>query len=119
MILHQMQFADLTAARSALPAHGVEDEGHWQWHAHVVAPQRAVLARASYDEAGEMTAPEQLADGYWLLLLLPEMSPEISAHPACRFVSRADGVVVHVAAGVDVATPINEPWPAGFAAPVT
>lgn len=118
MFLHQLKFLDAAAARVALAAHGFEDEGHWRWHGHVIAPQRAVLARASYDEEGNETAPEQLAPGYWLAIVQPERNAGLMGLDACQFVSSVGGGVEFQRAGVVLSSPVIEPWPAGFAPPV-
>lgn len=120
MYLHQLVFDDFEAARTALAAHGNEEDSQWHWSGHVVAPQRAVLARAVYanDEDGSELSPEQLAPGYWLQVIRSEPDEALIAMPGCTFVSAATGHVAFVREGVDIASPIIEPWPAGFAPPI-
>jgi hypothetical protein len=118
MLDYVMMFADEAAARAALPDHTAGDG----WAGHVIAPQKVVLARATYAASGDTiveTSPEVVVSGYFLTVSLPAISPELRDMPgnACRIIGdRATGAVVYAAPDLDpgmMSTAIIEPAPAG------
>lgn len=122
MLDHVLMFVNEDAAHDALAAYGQRTAEGWQWAAHVIAPQKAVTARAVVefvDGVLEVTTPEQTIPGFFLTVSLPELSEALRDLPdnACRLIGRrADGAIIYTAPDfnpVMLTSVILEPVPAG------